>query len=200
MATFRCPDCAQDVSDQAFACPRCGRPFAPTAAKKTSSSGVVILVVVLVLIVPVLGIMATLGIYGVRKYIANAKTAEAKNSLSFIARRAAAAHAEKGHLCASASVPVPANRSFVSGRKYQSAPGEWHADAASDAGFACLGFEMTMPQYFQYEYQATPTGFVARAHGDLNGDGVFSTYELSGKVVNGRLLVAPSIEETDPFE
>jgi type IV pilus assembly protein PilA len=158
------------------------------------------LIVILVGSIVVVPILAVLAIYGVRKYVANAKTAEAKNSLAVMGRYAAAAYEKNGKVCPSASEPVPQARSMISGRKYQSTVHEWQADAAANAGFACLGFEMTSPQYFQYEYIGTPTGFTARAHGDLNGDGVFSTYEIRGQVMNGKLVLSPSILETDPFE
>src|SRR5579862_9044524 len=51
----------------------------------------------LMIVVAIVGILAVLAIYGVRKYIANAKTAEARNSLGQIAKDAAAAvEREKG--------------------------------------------------------------------------------------------------------
>jgi len=173
------------------------------------SVGLIIAIVAVVLIVPIIGILATLSIYGTRKYIANAKTAEARNTLGFLAKQAAAAYereslttdgAPRHRLCASASAAVPADRLAVSGRKYQSSAADWERDAPSNAGFACLKFEMTSPQYFQYEYQSTATGFVARAHGDLNGNGRYSTFELKGQVVGDHLVVAPVIAEVDPEE
>lgn len=178
-------------------------PVPPVAPKKGMSVGLIILIVVLVTIIPIVGILAVLGVYGTRRYIANAKTAEAKNSLAYIAKGAVTAFEESGkdrHLCSSASAPVPAARSDVSGKKYQSSRGDWMTDSAKNAGFACLKFEMISPQYFQYEYQATATGFVARAHGDLNGDGVFSTFEITGQLVGDRLVISPSILETNPDE
>lgn len=168
--------------------------------RQGSAAGIIIAVVAAVLVVPVLGILAIIGIYGVRKYIANAKTAEARNTLAQISKNAVAAYeGNDRHLCPSASAPVPADRSLVSGRKYQSTRSEWTAEGTR-AGFGCLKFETTGLQYFQYEYEATPTSFVARAHGDLNGDGVFSDYELHGKVIDGRLVLAPTILEIDPYE
>src|SRR5258708_27998744 len=51
----------------------------------------------LMIVVAIVGILAVLAIYGVRKYVANAKTAEARNSLGQIAKDAAsAAEREKG--------------------------------------------------------------------------------------------------------
>src|SRR5580698_2325224 len=43
----------------------------------------------LMIVVAIIGILAVLAIYGVRKYLANAKTAEARNSLGQIAKDAA---------------------------------------------------------------------------------------------------------------
>ena len=233
MALVSCPDCGTQVSDQAPACPQCGRPVRggqpaggfgaqppgyppqqqvypqqgyPRPASSGMGTGAIIAIVVVVVLVAGIGIFAVLGIYGTRKYIANAKTAEAKNALGQLGKDAITAYEGEGltdgarHLCASASSPVPANRTAVSGKKYQSSRDEWMKDEARNAGFACLKFEMTAPQYFQYEYTATATGFTARAHGDLNGDGKFSTFELKGEVQNGHLVVAPVITETDPEE
>jgi len=149
-------------------------------------------------IIAVLGILAVLAIYGVRKYIATAKTAEARNSVSMIGRDAALAFEERQKLCASASSPVPA--SVQHGMKYQSSTSEWTVDEGRDAGFACIKFMMTMPQYYQYDYQSTGSEMTGIARGDLTADGVESRFELQGKVSDGRLLLSPSLLETDPFE
>ena len=210
MAIIACPDCGTQASDQAPSCPRCARPLRGMAPKKQGMSVVLIVfIVAAALIVPVVGILATLSIYGTRKYIANAKTAEAKNTLGYLAKQAVAAYeaeslspdaTAKRRLCASASAPVPADRSAISGKKYQSSAADWQADAAANAGFACLRFEMSAPQYFQYEYTATASTFVVRAHGDLNGDGKFSTFELKGQIVDDHIVIAPAIREVDPEE
>jgi type IV pilus assembly protein PilA len=161
-------------------------------------------IIVILLIIPVglvvLLFVAIMGVYGVRKYIANAKTAEARATLAAIGGAAARSYAENGSLCRSASSPIPLSPSSVSGMKYMSSASEWTADAATKSGFACLGFSMNDAQYFQYSYDATATGFSAVARGDLNADGKMSKYELVGKVVGGKLVLAPNIVETDPFE
>jgi type IV pilus assembly protein PilA len=147
------------------------------------------------------GVFAALGIYGVRKYIANAKTAEARNSLGQIGQVAALAYEKNHALCPSASKPIPANAASIRGTKYQSTEAEWKADARKHAGFACLGFWISTPQYFQYSYDATPDGqFTATAHGDLNGNGKLSTFILRGHVSGNTLMVSPTIDETDPEE
>jgi hypothetical protein len=59
---------------------------------------------------------------------------------------------------------------------------------------------MSQPQYYQYDYKATATGFTVTAHGDLNGDGIVSTFEVEGKLSGGMVTVAPMIKETMPEE
>ncbi len=163
---------------------------------KKKMSGCMIALIVLALMVPVLGVMSVLAISGVRKYIANAKTAEARNTLGQIAKSAATAYERDGKLCPSAT-PVPVDISSVRGRKYMSAPGEWE-DKSS--GWSCLGFSMMTPQYFQYAYTSTGSSFTATAHGDLNGDGEVSTFQVTGMVEGNRLVIAPTIAETNPEE
>jgi len=162
----------------------------------------------------VIPIMASLAIFGVRKYIANAKSAEARNAVGQIAKDAVSAYeAERTtsrgmvhRLCPSASQSVPASVVAVKATKYQSAPGEWAVDASRNAGFACLKFSMDMPQYYLYTYRATGGSapgdtFEAIANGDLNGDGVTSEFRLGGTIGPDKTLaVAPTITETNPTE
>jgi type IV pilus assembly protein PilA len=173
------------------------------APSKPFPTWVIVMLCVLGAVVVFGGVLAVLAIYGVRKYIANAKTAEARNAVGQIARDAASAYERDHRLCPSASSPVPSSVSMVRGMKYQSAPEEWQVDRARSAGFACLGFSMDMPQYFQYSYtvsKTNPDEFMAVAHGDLNGDGTVSTFRVRGVVKDGVLEIAPNIEETSPEE
>jgi type IV pilus assembly protein PilA len=85
---------------------------------------------------PIVGIMAMLAAIGVRQYIANAKTAEARNALGQMAKDAVAAYeasaeaGKPGRLCPSEKHPVPAAPTSVRGMKYQSKPAEWQSGAA----------------------------------------------------------------------
>lgn len=193
-----CARCRSALPPATNLCASCGFPnpmLAVPSGKKSSST--IILVVVLVLALPgALGVFAVLGIYGVRKYIAGAKTAEARNGVAMIAKFTAERFEQTHRVCPSASNAVPALTSQISARKYMSTTSEWE----SDAGWACVGFAMTTPQYFQYRYEATETGFRATARGDLDGDGKLSTFALGGQVVDGKLVIAPQIEEIDPEE
>jgi type IV pilus assembly protein PilA len=159
------------------------------------------------------GVFAVLAIYGVRKYIANAKRAEARNALGQIAKDAAmafdrepASGAALHRLCPSASRSVPDSVVKVSAKKYLSSAAEWQVDAARHAGFACLGFSMAAPQYYVYTYKAhgwgaAGDGFEATAVGDLNGDGRTSLFKINGTVTSGGVIdVAPNLFEQDPEE
>jgi type IV pilus assembly protein PilA len=173
------------------------------------------------IVVVIIGILSVLAAYGVRKYIANAKTAEARNALGRMGGSAIIAYERESmsgavlpqqtstpitrSLCQSASQSVPAGKASIAGAKYQSAPGEWNVDPSS-SGFACLHFTMDTPQYYMYNYTAAGStnpgdSFAAIANGDLNGDGILSTFQLLGKI-NGSyaLNVAPNITETSPEE
>jgi type IV pilus assembly protein PilA len=179
----------------------------------------------LMIVVAIVGILAVLAIYGVRKYIANAKTAEARNSLGQIGKDAQTAFEKESMasavlgagaatsvtraLCQSATVSVPSAIGSVQGKKYQSDPTigkDWNANAATNVGFSCLKFGMTAPQYYMYSYTSDSTAntqgtvFTATANGDLDGNTIQSTFQLFGSVINSQLNVSPSLQETDPEE
>jgi type IV pilus assembly protein PilA len=178
----------------------------------------------LMIVVAIVGVLAVLAVYGVRKYIANAKTAEARNSLGQVGKDAvtafegenmSAANLPEGgsagvirQLCQTSTAKnmIPATPPKAS--KYQSAKLDWSDPAdvlAATVGWPCLKFEMTAPQYYSYSYTATGAAadgdkFTAMANGDLNGDGVPSTFTMVGLIQSGRLTLAPAIGETSPEE
>jgi type IV pilus assembly protein PilA len=174
----------------------------------------------LMIVVAIVGVLSALAIYGVRKYLSNAKTAEVRNALGQMAKDAEAAYEREtmpsavlvpgqtagvsNNLCTSASSPVPADKDSIKGKKYQSKAEEWSVDLkAAGKGFGCLRFSLSDPQYFMYSYtgEAGPTGtFTARGQGDLNGDGNLSDFALSGQVKNGVVMMAPNFTEVNPEE
>jgi type IV pilus assembly protein PilA len=181
-----------------------GPPQHSVAPKRGRPVWLILLICLPVLVLVVLPVFSVLAIYGVRKYIANAKTAEARSTLAEIARDAAATYDPQRGFCPSAPHPVPADRTGLSGQKYQSAPSDWDDGRAPSVGFACLKFSLQVPQYYQYSYKTTGVGrtaFEATAHGDLNGDGNFSTFIVRGAVGPGGVVaIAPRIEEDHPEE
>ena len=171
----------------------------------------------LMIVVAIVGILAALAIFGVKKYVTNSKTAEARNTLGAISKLAAGAWSREimagsilkdaetvggaNALCGSAT-PVP--KDPPKGVKYQSKVSgtEDYNSGDSQNGWVCLRFTMDGPQYYSYNYTSSGnTAFSSIANGDLNGDGtVFSTFTRNGEVRNGQIVLSPAISETNPDE
>jgi|1185.fasta_scaffold09127_3 type IV pilus assembly protein PilA len=160
----------------------------------------------LMIVVAIVGILAALAIYGVRKYMSNAKSAEARNSIGQMGKDAITAYFKEGmeatviklgsstsvvnQLCKGDGVveAVPNKGDItqasmptqIKAKKYQSTPSDWNT-------WDCLHFSMNDPQYYQYDYLSpggatTGTTFQCQAAGDLNGDGQGSMFTMSGAI------------------
>jgi type IV pilus assembly protein PilA len=126
----------------------------------------------LMIVIAIIGVLAALAIYGVRRYLASAKTSEAKNTIGAIARgakqsferetaaseiiiapgggaTAGASHALCTSTTSAAGVPaVP-----PAGTKYQPGTGGVDFDTGSGTdGWKCLKFSMTQAIYYKYTY------------------------------------------------
>jgi type IV pilus assembly protein PilA len=165
----------------------------------------------LMIVVAIIGVLAALAIYGVRRYLASAKTGEAKNTIGAISRGATAAYEressssetvaegavskDRAHdLCGTAkTVPVAVPK----GRKYQPVTVDLKDFETGDTlnGWKCLKFGLTQPIYYQYAYTkagspAAPGNtakcasecYEAGAVGDLDGDGSFSRFARTGHI------------------
>ncbi|MCS6898350.1 MAG: hypothetical protein RMJ98_01015 [Myxococcales bacterium] len=71
-------------------------------------------------------------------------------------------------------------------------PGTWE-----HLTWAALGFRMDHAHFFCFAFDSnlgpTRSTFVARAHGDLDGDGELSTFEIHGEAVPGGARILPGI-------
>ena len=174
----------------------------------------------LMIVVAIIGVLAALAVFGVRRYLLNSKTAEARMSLGGMSRgilgafqgermdgtilAAGATVGSRGARLCEGVTSVPAT--VPAGTKYQSDPGDW-----SGVGWTCMHFSIGQPQYFQYGY--TPSGtlgvagetFTAFASGDLDADATVSRFELKGELRTSatnelELAMSPAIVETLPEE
>jgi type IV pilus assembly protein PilA len=170
----------------------------------------------LMIVVAIIGILAALAIYGVKKYLTNAKTGEAKANLGRLGKDAVIAYEREtlagallgagqavnavNQLCPNAAQPIPA--AVPSGQKTQPNPADWNL-----AGWSCLKFSVNSPVYYQYNYTATQqlgpnAAFFATATGDL--DAVVATssvWRIDGQMLNGSMRLSPTLTEpTNPDE
>jgi type IV pilus assembly protein PilA len=151
----------------------------------------------LMIVVAIIGVLAALAIYGVNKYLASSKTAEARNNVGAITRSAVSAYERETYnnellgdgavsgtpqnvLCGTATNRVPA--ATPAGTKVQpsTAAGADFNLGTATVGWTCLRFSITQPIQYSYGYvqgtgtglaQADATGFEVSAFGDLDGDG-----------------------------
>src|SRR5688572_1362734 len=110
----------------------------------------------LMIVVAIIGILAVLAIYGVKKYLANSKTAEAKQNLGRLGKDAARHFEEESltvqtvlgdgvstdamrQLCGSAPIVPAGGLADVKGKKYQSKVDEW-TNGNQTSSWRCLKF------------------------------------------------------------
>lgn len=196
------------------------------------------------LVVGIVSILAMVATHGVRRYLAMATSAEAIQSVGAIGRAAVQAgdrmaegdtgatvtgqgRQGKGAtvthgvgLCGDATA-VPKSFAAVTNRKYQpdTSPGKDYDAGTATTGWKCLGFEITTPQAYQYQYKlggppisvslphgGSPPGlsssqrWSAYARGDLDGDGKISWFFIEGYQRNGHMVTSTGITIQDQDE
>src|SRR5205823_11024551 len=142
----------------------------------------------LMIVVAIIGILAAVAIAAFMKYISRSKTTEASmnvrklfdSSVSYYE----AEHATRAGSIIAKQFPAavaltPSNRCCTnSGEKCTPDPTMWQ-DA--NGSWASLNFSVDDPFYYQYQYDSagtdTTSSFTARAMGDLDCDGTYSTFE-----------------------
>jgi hypothetical protein len=72
---------------------------------------------------------------------------------------------------------------------------EWNNDT-----WQALRFSMEDPHFYSYEYVSDGTAFTARALGDLDCDGEYSTFEMSAQIVNGELRGSKAYYKNNELE
>jgi Tfp pilus assembly major pilin PilA len=140
------------------------------------------------MVVPVIGILSAVAIPTFMDYIKRSKQTEASLQLNKLGKNAKRAYSETSSFpTGSAPLTPPAPCCGQPNNHCTAVPTAYAANAV----WRSLDFQIDEPSLFQYSYQASSDGqrFVAKAIGDLDCDGVFITYELSGAVSNGNPVI-----------
>jgi len=145
------------------------------------------------IVVAIIGVLAAVAIPAFMKYIAKAKTSEARNFVKKIYDGARAYYFDRNYTGGMRMAITP--RQFPSQAPSPQPPDptvcceKCAPDAAlwSDESWIVLHFAVSDPAYFSYSYLVASgserTGpYTARANGDLDCDGVLSTFEMYGTV------------------
>ncbi len=153
----------------------------------------------LMIVVAIIGILAAVAIPAFMKYIRRSKTSEATmnlrklfdSSASYFAREHASRKGiihERQFPLAAALAPGVAFCSEGTAEKFVPKKSYWEP-----LTWQALNFALSDPHYYKYQYASAGTdsssSFTARAVGDLNCNGIFSTFERVGTVDNSLNVV-----------
>ena len=146
----------------------------------------------LMIVVAIIGVLAALAIYGVSRYLKHAKTAEATRNLGSMETGSKNQFQQETdtsgigtgpfvHTFCPNSAINPPSTGLPAAAKIKAPPADW-----GDPAWQCLKFSINEPQFYRYTYvgNTTTTGtaatYTATANGDLDGNGVQSTFQLIG--------------------
>ena len=140
--------------------------------------------------VAIIGVMAAVAIPAFIKYTRKSKTVEATEGLDKI-KAGAKAFFQADHYDTSGNLLpkafpktvgwTPASPCCKQGGKCRPKPSDWNHPS-----WRSLMFQLADPHYFQYRFESSGTNkgatFVIEARGDLDCDGVYSSYKILGSV------------------
>ncbi len=132
--------------------------------------------------VVILGILASVAVVGFIRYVRRSSTVEALSSIAALRQAEItyrnSASENYGVVLFVSATAMPA--AAPGPTKYPVNPNVWIVDP----GWFALGFVMTERHYYQYQ-AIGGAGFTVRAFGDLDGDGIRSTFSNTGSMVLG---------------
>jgi prepilin-type N-terminal cleavage/methylation domain-containing protein len=145
------------------------------------------------IVVVILGVLAAVAVPALTRYIRRSKTAEASDKLSLIYRGSVSylinsnINVKRGAGGTAIPLEFPASEGPTPADSCCTQPGERCLSTTADwesPTWIGLDFSIADPHLYQYSYESSGGGpgaiFTARANGDLDCDGTFSTFERTG--------------------
>jgi type II secretory pathway pseudopilin PulG len=133
------------------------------------------------------GILAAVAIPAFMKNARKAKTTEATVNIKKMYDGAVAYYAENQAFPRSTEITPPLGSCCnASAHKCTPDPALWSAE-----GWQQLRFSMDDPHYYSYQYQSDGKTFSVDAYGDLNCNGVYSTFEMVGSITADGSVTPP---------
>lgn len=153
--------------------------------------------------VALVGVVSSIAIRGVNRYLAATKAAEAKNTVGTIARGLAIAAEREDESGAKTVHRFPPSAPAIPihpprGMKYRSAAREWEHPS-----WKAIRFSMSWPQYYSYSFETSKDRkrCVVIARGDLDGDGIESKFTRTLTVDDrGVVQIAPEMTVENEYE
>jgi len=163
-----------------------------------------------------LGTMAAVAIPAFTKYMARSRASEARSSMLRMSLGAGRSYAESDSAAGAPGKPAfpapsagptpPLGECCRQGGKCAPDPTLWKKEP-----WTSLGFSMDEPHVYSYEYKVIgkpgstdpPYGYTILAHGDLDCDGVYSTFSMHGEVdpnAPGGVNSPSTVESRDEME
>jgi type IV pilus assembly protein PilA len=147
----------------------------------------------LMIVVAIIGILAAVAIPAFMKYIKKAKTAEATQQVKKLSDGARSYYVEDRvaqgtGLAVEKQFPIAGGPNPAAGSSCLGFGGKCHiaGDVWCTDPWSSLKFGMTDPHYYWYEFISAGTAqastFTGRANGDLDCDGIASTFEIYGSI------------------
>jgi type IV pilus assembly protein PilA len=149
----------------------------------------------LMVVIAIVAVLAALAIPSFVRYQRRSKTTEALTSLHHLFRSAVAYYESDhatalGHLVSprfpASQAVTPNDLTQIGPTKRVPLPEEWHTPTWNS-----LNFAITSPHYYAYQFDSEGTfigaSFTAAAFGDLDGDGLYSTFVRLGSVRPGSI-------------
>jgi len=167
----------------------------------------------LMIVVAIIGILAAVAVPAFMKYMKRARTTEAAPNLKKIFDGAKSYYEKGATVQRDGTVVVVQFPTSITNltpgtRCCKNADGSGKCSKTNweDPTWSTIGFEISDPHYFQYQFLSTGAGlptaaFTAGAYADLDCDSAFSTYERTATVdTQGRVVGAASIFIKDDIE